>query len=173
MPITGRCRELHCHAMVIRPLHYCRQHADKEEAYQQSRAQWAERDNKKRFKDYDRKRNDDPFKAEQHSFYQKKPWKSLRVIALRRDNYLCQYCLNHKRVRKGNIGDHIVPYEVEAANRLNLDNIATCCYSCHTKKTKWEQIYYGTGYGNKLKDSIPIRNIKDLPDFQKLSSKKI
>ena len=37
--MTGRCRELNCHAMVIRPLHYCTKHADKEAAYQASRAE--------------------------------------------------------------------------------------------------------------------------------------
>ncbi|MCT0441289.1 HNH endonuclease [Lactococcus lactis] len=168
MPMTGRCREQNCHAMVIRPLHYCAKHADKEAAYQASRERWTNRtSNSKRYKDYDRMRSKDPFKAEQHKFYQGKQWRSIREVALRRDNYLCQYCLNHKRVRTGNIGDHIVPYEVEPENRTNLANIAIACSKCHTAKTKWEQLYYGTGMGNKLKNTIPIRNVKDLPDFQK------
>ena len=167
MPMTGRCRELNCHAVVVRPLHYCDKHADKEKAYQASRERWNEQNSSKRYKDYDRMRNKDPFKSEQHKFYKSKQWRSIREIALRRDNYLCQYCLNHKRVRTGNIGDHIVPYEVEPENRTNLANIAIACSKCHTAKTKWEQLYYGTGMGNKLKNAIPIRNVKDLPDFQK------
>lgn len=106
-------------------------------------------------------------KSEQNKFYHTKQWRSIREIALRRDSYLCQYCLNHKRVKTGNIGDHIVPYEVEPENRTNLANIAIACSKCHTAKTKWEQLYYGTGAGNTLKRVIPIRNVKDLPDFQK------
>ena len=168
MPMTGRCRELNCHAVVVRPLHYCDKHADKEQAYQASRERWSEQNSSKRYKDYDRMRNKDPFKSEQHKFYKSKQWRSIREVALRRDNYLCQYCFNHNRIRVGNIGDHIVPYEFEPENRTNLVNIATCCNKCHVAKTKWEQLYYGTGIKNNLKNVVPIRNVKDLPDFQKI-----
>ena len=67
-------------------------------------------------------------------------------------------------------GQHRRPhcsYEVEPENRTNLSNIAIACSKCHTAKTKWAQIYYGTGMGNKLKNAIHIRNVKGLPDFQK------
>ncbi len=145
----------------------CSKHADKEVAYQESRQRWTKPHNSKRYKDYDRMRSKDPFKTVQHKFYQSKQWRSIRESALRRDSHLCQYCLNYNRVRTGKIGDHIVPYEVEPDNRTNLTNIATCCNKYHTAKTKWEQLCYGTGWGYKLKRAIPIRNVKDLPDFQK------
>lgn len=89
-----------------------------------------------RYQNYNYKRNNmNRMKSEQNKFYHTKQWRSIREIALRRDNYLCQYCLNHKRVRTGNIGDHIVPYEVEPENRTNLANIAIACSKCHTAKT--------------------------------------
>ena len=43
MPMTGRCRELNCHAVVVRPLHYCAKHADKEAEYQASRERWKDK----------------------------------------------------------------------------------------------------------------------------------
>ena len=68
MPMTGRCREPNCHAVVIRPLHYCTKHADKEAAYQASRERWTNRtDNIKRYKDYNkRKREYSDIKVEQN-----------------------------------------------------------------------------------------------------------
>ncbi|WP_200416690.1 HNH endonuclease, partial [Virgibacillus salexigens] len=63
--------------------------------------------------------------------------------------------------------DHIVPVEFDLNGKTIMDNLAFCCSKCHTRKTKWEQIYYGTGYGNKTKNVIPIKNVKDVPDFQK------
>ena len=169
MPMTGRCREPNCHAMVIRPLHYCKKHADKEAEYQASRERWNNRTNDtKRYKDYNKhKREYNDVKKEQNTFYHTKQWRSLREIALRRDNYLCQYCLLHGRIRKGNIVDHIVPVEFDLQGKTVMANLATSCGKCHYEKTKWEQIYYGTGYGNKIKVVIPIKNIRDIPDFQR------
>ncbi|WP_270249613.1 HNH endonuclease [Lactococcus lactis] len=164
MPMTGRCKALNCHAMVIRPDRYCSKHHSMEQAEKEKRKEY----DRVRYQNYNYKRNNmNRMKSEQNKFYHTKQWRSIREIALRRDNYLCQYCLNHKRIRTGNIGDHIVPYEVEPENRANLANIAIACSKCHTAKTKWEQLYYGTGAGNTLKRVIPIRNVKDLPDFQK------
>jgi 5-methylcytosine-specific restriction protein A len=68
MPMTGRCREPNCHAVVVR----CSKHADKEVAYQESRQRWTKPNNSKRYKDYDRMRSKDPFKTAQHKFYQSK-----------------------------------------------------------------------------------------------------
>ena len=169
LPMTGRCREPNCHAVVIRPLHYCTKHADKEAAYQASRERWTNRtDNSKRYKDYNkRKREYSDIKVEQNKFYQSKQWKSIRDVVRRRDNFLCQYCKAHNRVRTGKIVDHIVPVEFDLNGKTIMDNLAFCCSKCHTRKTKWEQIYYGTGYGNKTKNVIPIKNVKDVPDFQK------
>ena len=169
MPMTGRCREPNCHAVVIRPLHYCTKHADKEAAYQASRERWTNRnDDTKRYKDYNkRKREYSDIKVEQNKFYQSKQWKSIRDVVRRRDNFLCQYCKAHNRVRTGKIVDHIVPVEFDLNGKTIMDNLAFCCSKCHTRKTKWEQIYYGTGYRNKIKNVIPIKNVKDVPDFQK------
>ena len=169
LPMTGRCREPNCHAVVVRPLHYCTKHADKEAAYQASRERWANRnDDTKRYKDYNkRKREYSDIKVEQNKFYQSKQWKSIRDVVRRRDNFLCQYCKAHNRVRTGKIVDHIVPVEFDLNGKTVMDNLAFCCSKCHTRKTKWEQIYYGTGYGNKTKNVIPIKNVKDVPDFQK------
>ena len=166
MPMTGRCRELNCHAVVVRPLHYCDNHADKEQAYQASRERWT--NDTKRYKDYNKhKREYSDVKVEQNKFYQSKQWKSLRDVVRRRDNYLCQYCMSHGRVRTGKIVDHIVPVEFDLNGKTLMDNLAFCCAKCHTRKTKWEQIYYGTGRANIIKDAIPIKDVKNLPDFQK------
>lgn len=161
--MIGRCRELNCHAMVFRPAVYCAKHKAMEHAYQEKRKEY----DRVRFQNYNYKRNNmNRMKSEQNKFYHTKLWKSIRATALERDNHLCQYCLSRGRIRTGNIGDHIVPYEFDSENRSNLENIATCCAKCHSTKTKWEQLYYGTGVKNRLKKVVPIRNVKDVPDFQ-------
>lgn len=169
MPMTGRCREINCHAIVVRPLHYCAKHAGKEAAYQASRERWSNSgSNAFRYKDYNkRKREYSEVKVEQNKFYQKGQWKSIRDVVRRRDKYLCQYCLAHDRIRVGKIADHIVPIEFDMTGMTDMKNLAFCCSKCHTRKTKWEQIYYGTGYKNKIKNAVPIKNVKDVPDFQK------
>lgn len=117
MPMTGRCREPNCHAMVIRPAIYCGNHQAMEQQEKEKRKEY----DRIRYQTYNYKRNNmNRMKSEQNKFYHTKQWRSIREIVLRRDNYLCQYCLKHGRVRKGNIGDHIVPYEVEPENRTKL-----------------------------------------------------
>lgn len=169
MPKTRRCRKLNCHAMVEYPFHYCAIHKSEEVAYNESRRKWSEANSQRRYKEYDRQRQSSVGKSEQHAFYQTKQWHTLREVVLRRDNYLCQYCKTHGRIREGVIIDHVVPYEVEPWNKSNVENLATCCRSCHYRKTMWEQKYYGTGQSNKnkkIEKIIPVRKISDVPDFK-------
>lgn len=164
MPMTGRCSEPNCHAMVVRPLHYCSKHSDKEVAYQERQEQYK---NTRRYSEYNKRRREySDVKVEQNRFYQSKQWKSLRDVVRRRDNFLCVYCLSHGRVRTGRYVDHIIPIEYDMTGKSDLNNLAFCCSKCHTAKTKWEQLYYGTGFKNTIKSVVPIKNVKDCPDFQ-------
>ena len=65
-------------------------------------------------------------------FYKSKLWRNVREIALKRDNYLCQYCgkgaeiVHHKiHLQPENINDYSIS--------VNLDNLISVCHDCHDK----------------------------------------
>lgn len=60
-------------------------------------------------------------------------WRKLRKMALVRDGYLCQECLNNNRVITGTEVDHIIPKA--QGGRDNMENLQCLCKSCHQKKT--------------------------------------
>ncbi len=81
---------------------------------------------------------------------------------------LCKYC----RTNVGNIVDHIVPIEWDQTKMKDIDNLVTCCRGCHAKKTRWEQIYYGTGLHNSLKDVPAITDIKLINELMNARERK-
>lgn len=68
-------------------------------------------------------------------FYKSKQWQSVRVLALKRDNYLCQHCGNS--AEEVHHIKHITPENINnAAITLNLDNLVCLCRDCHHKAHK-------------------------------------
>jgi 5-methylcytosine-specific restriction endonuclease McrA len=154
-----RCRYRDCHAYAEFPNHYCAKHIAHEAEYLASRAKWKHTRNKAQTHRYNavtRNRND--AKREQYNFYRTKQWQSLRIQTLEHQHYICQYCgaFNSKTV------DHVVPIEANSKLKADISNLATICRKCHHTKTEWEQSYYGTGNGNKLKDVEPIADINKI-----------
>lgn len=66
-------------------------------------------------------------------FYHSKDWKSLREIALDRDNYLCQLCLNDGTITDAKIVHHIVYVDDDFSKAMDLNNLMSVCHSCHNK----------------------------------------
>ena len=150
MPRMKRCRANGCHQMVAYESRYCKQH------------EYLAKDDKPK-RDYSRynqiERHKDENKSNQYAFYRTRQWVHLRQQALERDHYVCQYCRLSNVVTPAKTVDHIVPVEADQGLATKLDNLAVVCPSCHTKKTRWEQNYYGTGNGRELKAVRPITDI--------------
>jgi 5-methylcytosine-specific restriction enzyme A len=72
-------------------------------------------------------------------FYWSAAWRKLRAFAYARDNGLCVRCRQEKRLRKGDVVDHIVPVKEDWSKRLDADNLQTLCHACHNKKTGKEK----------------------------------
>lgn len=162
MPRVRRCRQQGCHAMVNFPHHYCTNHFEQEAEYLANRQRWArsrEQGYQHRYNTVTRNRSKN--KTEQYNFYRSREWTRLRRLVLERDHYLCQYCQAINIVTPAKTVDHIVPVEFDSALKSDLNNLAVTCYMCHRLKTDWEQDYYGTGQGNKLKN-VPKITEKNL-----------
>lgn len=152
MARVRRCKTTGCFNMVELSKHYCAKHADQERVYVPRDKQAIHRYNTVT-------RNRDDNKRGQYNFYRTKQWVNLRQRVLDEQHYLCQYCESEGRVQVGKIVDHIVPMEVAPNDKANIDNLAVVCSTCHNAKTKWEQKYYGTGDGNRLKQVVPIKSV--------------
>ncbi|WP_309296378.1 HNH endonuclease signature motif containing protein [Sporosarcina sp. NCCP-2331] len=69
------------------------------------------------------------------AFYQTTAWRNTRKVALMRDDWLCQHCLNKGKHKTAEMVDHIIPTLVDWEKRLELDNLQSLCNACHNKKT--------------------------------------
>ncbi|MEK4606553.1 HNH endonuclease [Geobacillus sp. FSL W8-1251] len=111
---------------------YCEQHKHLAEKRQRSR---------QNDKEYDKyKRN-----QQARAFYHSKEWERTRLAVLARDNYLCQRCLNEKRITRAVVVDHIRPLLVDWERRLDMNNLQSLCASCHNRKTAEDKRRYGQG----------------------------
>jgi len=72
-------------------------------------------------------------------FYLTRAWESVRLQALRRDDYTCQKCgvkcLGKKRKAPSPNVDHIIPRKQDPRLALELSNLRTLCGPCHSKIT--------------------------------------
>jgi len=66
-------------------------------------------------------------------------WKRVRLLALRRDKFVCQHCLKENRVTVAVDVDHIVPIDAVPQLRLKLDNLQSLCRPCHRAKTEHDR----------------------------------
>ncbi|MEX5936929.1 HNH endonuclease [Mammaliicoccus sciuri] len=66
-------------------------------------------------------------------FYHSSAWRTLRLMALDRDNYLCQMCLKENKFKPAEIVHHIIYVTKDFSKALELDNLMCVCSSCHNK----------------------------------------
>lgn len=78
-------------------------------------------------------------------------WRKLRIVALKRDHYLCQRCLKEDKLVAATDVDHIVPL-ADGGERLDLDNLCSLCKACHSRKTAMED----GGLGRKKKARLAV-----------------
>ena len=78
------------------------------------------------------------------AFYNSEAWDRARRLALSRDNFLCQDCLNNGYITTAEEVHHISELTPENINdpsiTTGLNNLVSLCHNCHTarhlKKTK-------------------------------------
>ncbi|MCS4486375.1 HNH endonuclease [Staphylococcus americanisciuri] len=66
-------------------------------------------------------------------FYRSKAWRKVREIALDRDNYLCQKCLEGGKISDAKIVHHIIYLDHDFDKALDLDNLVSVCQKCHNQ----------------------------------------
>ena len=71
-----------------------------------------------------------------NKFYKSKEWIKGRQLAIVRDHALCRDCLDKDVITPYNIVHHIVPIKEDWSKRLDIDNLACLCESCHQKRHK-------------------------------------
>ncbi|WBX80132.1 HNH endonuclease signature motif containing protein [Virgibacillus salarius] len=69
-------------------------------------------------------------------FYQSKEWRTLRLEALKRDNYECQECKRQGGVSLAQNVHHIKEVKQFPELALVLDNLESICIPCHNHEHK-------------------------------------
>lgn len=64
-------------------------------------------------------------------YYGARIWKSLRERVLRRDKYLCRYCLRYGKRKEATHVHHIVPADTSELLRYKDFNLISLCRLCH------------------------------------------
>lgn len=70
---------------------------------------------------------------ESKQFYQSAAWSKVRLMALERDNYLCQECFQNKRLTKADVVHHIIEVRDDFTKALELDNLVSICHKHHNR----------------------------------------
>nr|WP_241960069.1 HNH endonuclease signature motif containing protein [Staphylococcus xylosus] len=65
--------------------------------------------------------------------YKGKDWSKLRVMALNRDNHLCQMCIRKGVFTPADLVHHIIYVKSDFSKALDLDNLMCVCSKCHNK----------------------------------------
>lgn len=99
-------------------------------------------------------------------FYKSKQWQRVRDYVFKRDNGLCQDCLQAGRITPGLEVHHLVTLTAsnidDADISLNPDRLVTLCYECHKKRHWKDRSALTAGYkfdidGNIIEDTPPIK----------------
>lgn len=72
-------------------------------------------------------------------FYLSKAWREIREVALCRDNYLCQRCLQRGHLTPADLVHHVLPRDTHPKLELVLDNLQSVCMGCHAQLHGMEQ----------------------------------
>ena len=73
---------------------------------------------------------------ESRKFYCGSMWAKARELALKRDNYLCQSCLEKKIIRQAEVVHHKKELIDHPELATTLDNLVSWCNKCHTRHHK-------------------------------------
>ncbi|AJD83068.1 HNH endonuclease [Paenibacillus phage Tadhana] len=71
---------------------------------------------------------------EARGFYNSAAWKKCREAVLTRDHYLCQRCLEQKKITQADMVHHIVHLTDDWSKGLDMDNLESLCLSCHNEE---------------------------------------
>ena len=63
--------------------------------------------------------------------YKTKQWGLIRSVALARDHYLCQRCLENGLLTPAEMVHHVEPVETHPWLAFVLDNLLSLCNACH------------------------------------------
>lgn len=74
-------------------------------------------------------------------FYKSRVWQQLREEILKRDNYLCQRCLQQGKVTPADAVHHIKSIETHPELALDPNNLIGSCHSCHNKEHPEKQFF--------------------------------
>lgn len=108
------CKAMGCRALTRDAKGYCVDHVDKAQEQQS---------------EYGCGRSG----ARETMFYKSGAWLRIRVLALRRDNGMCQHCLRDGKITFASLVHHIIEIRVNWLLRLTLGNLISLCDSCHNK----------------------------------------
>lgn len=64
-------------------------------------------------------------------FYHTPAWRRIRLAVLQRDHYQCQLRLSKNCTKIATTVHHIKALEDYPELALDIDNLTSCCYSCH------------------------------------------
>lgn len=78
---------------------------------------------------YDKYKRDKEAKA----FYDSDAWKKCREVVLKRDDYLCQDCLEKDDLIPADMVHHIEELRDNPDRALDINNLKSLCNSCHNK----------------------------------------
>jgi len=81
----------------------------------------------------------------ERGFYQSRPWRAVRLLALQRDHYLCQECLKRKRFKTATEVHHIRPLEEFPELGLELSNLQSLCWDCHEATKHRQSVVHPSG----------------------------
>jgi 5-methylcytosine-specific restriction protein A len=116
----------------------CNQLIDAKEKYCEKHQHQGTIEKRERHRYYDQHKRD----RETAAFYHSKQWIAVREQALIRDNYLCQDCLEERKLTKADVVDHILPIKLFWHLRLVLSNLRSLCHSHHNQKTQEDKKKY-------------------------------
>lgn len=116
------CKHKGCISLTRSECGYCDEHL---EEYQENEKQRKKQTN--RF--YNKNRDKVLYK-----FYQSNQWKSVRLAALIRDNYLCQDCIKEKKITEAQHVHHIEEVKDNWDRRYDIENVVSLCPPCHNRR---------------------------------------
>ena len=65
--------------------------------------------------------------------YSSTAWKNIRVVALQRDNYICQECKRQKKITRATEVHHLKPIGNYPELALDIRNLESLCWECHER----------------------------------------